>query len=150
MSAAAERNRESALWGWLKNHLKELKPSRHDVQRIENGVAKGTPDVEGCIAGKTFWCELKVAHAMANDKWRIKITSEQVRFALRRSRAGGASWVLVRCCGYTWRENRHFLIRGEDAEQLLQPLETSRLEELSACKSNAAAVEILRTMVGYK
>lgn len=149
MSSVADRSRESALWAWLKTHLKELKPLKHHVHRIENSVAKGTPDVEGTIDGKSFWCELKVAHAMANDRWRVRITVEQVRFALRRSKAGGASWVLVRCCGRTWRDNKHFLVRGEDAEQLLQPIETSRLSELSACIPDAAAVEILKTLVGY-
>lgn len=144
-----DRNRETALWNWLKTHFKELRPHRHDVQRIENAVAKGTPDVEGCIGGRSFWCELKVAHAMAGDRWRVRITPEQVKFALRRSRAGGKSWVLVRVCGASWRDNRHYLVPGHLSEELLEPTSRARLEELSACPSSAAAVEILRTMVGY-
>lgn len=144
----ADRSRETALWNWLKDHLKELRPRRHDVQRIENAVAKGTPDVEGCIDGETFWCELKVAHPMANDRWRVRITTDQVRRALRRTRAGGRSWVLVRVCGATWRQNEHYLVRGQDAEALLEPLLRSELLSLSAAQPSAAAVELLKTMVG--
>lgn len=145
---AADRNKESSLWNWLKDHLPELRPLKHDVQRIENAVATGTPDVEGCIDGETFWCELKVAYPMFGDRWRVKITTSQVRRALRRERAGGRSWVLVRCCGETWRQNRHYLIAGKDAEELLEPVGGNRLAELSAAPSDAAAVELLRTMVG--
>lgn len=144
----ADRNRETSLWNWLKDHLKELRPLKHDVQRIENACAKGTPDVEGCIDGETFWCELKVAYPLFGDRWRIKITVNQVRRALRRVRAGGRSWVLVRACGETWRQNEHFLIAGEHAEELLQPVSRARLEELSAAQPRSAAVELLRTMVG--
>lgn len=147
----ADRDRETALWGWLKKHLKELKPKgfKYDVQRIENSVAKGTPDVEGIVGGKSFWCELKVAHPMASDRFRIKITVEQVRFALRRTRAGGFSWVLVRCCGANWRENKHYLIPGEYSEELLEPISRERLHQLSAADPGAAAVELWETMVGY-
>lgn len=144
----ADRNRETSLWNWLKEHLKELRPLKHDVQRIENAVARGTPDVEGCIDGDTFWCELKVAYPMAGDRWRVKITADQVRRALRRERAGGRSWVLVRLCGDTWRENRHYLVRGRDSEELMQPLPRARLAELSASDPASAAVELWRTMVG--
>lgn len=143
-----DRDRETALWNWLKTHLKELRPLKHDVQRIENSIAKGTPDVEGCIDGETFWCELKVAYVLKADKIRIKITVDQVRRAQRRVRAGGRSWVLVRVCGATWRENKHYLVPGEHAEELLVPVARARLEELSAAAPHAAAVELLKTLVG--
>lgn len=147
---ASDRNRETALWNWLKTHLKELRGHglKHDVQRIENAVGKGTPDVEGCIGGDTFWCELKVAYEMAGDMLRIRITADQVRRALRRVRTGGRSWVLVRVCGPTWRLNRHYLVAGEHAEELMEPVPRARLEELSAVPSDAAAVELLKALVG--
>lgn len=143
-----DRNRETALWNWLKDHLKELRPRKHDVQRIENAIAKGTPDVEGCIDGETFWTELKVAYPLWGDRFRIKITQAQVNRAILRERAGGRSWVLVRACGETWRDNRHFLVRGRDASELLQPVSRTRLEELSAAPPAAAAIELWETMVG--
>ncbi len=146
---ANDRNRETALWNWLKTHLNELRAVglRHDVQRVENAVGKGTPDVEGCIAGETFWCELKVAYEMANGMVRVRITADQVRRALRRERAGARSWVLVRVCGRTWRENRHFLVPGRDSEHLLNPLPLARLRELSSIDPAAAAVEVLKALV---
>jgi hypothetical protein len=142
------RNREASLWQWLKDHRKELRPLRHDIQRIENGVGKGTPDVEGCIDAKTFWCELKIALKMKGDNFRIHITGDQVRKALRRENAGGRSWVLIRICGDTWRDNRHYLIAGKNSEELMKPISRARLEELSACQPHAAAVEILKALVG--
>lgn len=143
-----DRTRETALWNWLKTHIKELRPLKHDIQRVENSCAKGTPDVEGCIQGDCFWTELKVAYEMRGDKFRIKITPEQVRRAMKRVSVGGRSWVLIRVCGANWRENRHFLISGEDAEELLEPITRVRLTELSAADPASAAVELLRTMVG--
>jgi hypothetical protein len=143
---ANDRNREASLWMWLKNHFKELAPHKHHIQRIENSCAKGTPDVEGCVAGGQFWCELKVAYEMKGDKIRVKITADQVRTAMRRERAGGHSWVLVRVCGATWRENKHYLIPGRLSEDLLIPQPRSHLEFLSACQPHAAAVEIIKIM----
>lgn len=147
----ADRDRETSLWGWLKKAVKELKRKGlcPDVQRIENIVAKGTPDVEGIVGGKSLWCELKVAHPMAGDRWRVKITVDQVRYALRRTKAGGFSWVLVRVCGANWRENKHYLIPGEYSEELLEPISRKRLEELSAADPGSAAIELWETMVGY-
>lgn len=143
----SDRNRETALWGWLKDHLKELRPLKHHVVRIENAVAKGTPDVHGTIDGRSFWCELKVAYEMAGDNLRVKIEQTQVNFAIRQRRAGGRAWVLVRVTGKTWRDNRHYLIDGRDAQELRLPIARSRLEELSAAAPHSAAVELLRTMV---
>lgn len=145
----SDRNRESSLWGWLKDHLKELRPRKFHIQRVENAVAKGVPDVEGCIDGWSFWCELKVAYPMASDRVRVRIEQAQVNWAIRRCRAGGRSWVLVRVTGKTWRENRHYLVWGLDAQELREPIALQRLEELSAAAPASAAVELLRTMVDH-
>lgn len=147
MTAGADRNRESQLWAWLRKAADMLRKDA-DVQRIENGVAKGTPDVEGCIRGETFWCELKVAHAMANDRWRIHITVSQVRRARARRRAGGRSWVLIRACGATAHLNRHYLVDGFDAEHLLEPVSTDELQKMSAVHADASSDFILQTMAG--
>jgi hypothetical protein len=146
---AESRDRETALWGWLKKPIASLHLPQH-IQRIENAVARGTPDVEGCINSHAFWCELKVASAMARGRWRIRITPEQVRFALRRHGAGGKSWVLVRACGDTWGSNRHFLISGGDTEELLEPISDERLTALSFCAPSASPVDVLKIMAGLQ
>jgi hypothetical protein len=143
----SDRNRESSLWGWLKDHLRELRPLKHHIQRVENAVAKGVPDVEGCIDGRAFWCELKVAYPMSGGQVRVRIEQSQVNWAIRRCRAGGRSWVLVRVTGRTWRDNRHYLVWGADAQELRQPIGLNRLAALSAAAPDCAAVELLRTMV---
>ena len=129
---AENRSRESALWEWLKAGAKKaFEPSAIDIRRVE-GAATGTPDVECQIQyRKQFWCELKVAHEMANGMWNIKITPAQVRWARKRCRAGGNSWVLVRVGS---NPSRHYLIWGMDAERLLQPISEfgkDSLEQLS-------------------
>ena len=141
-----DRNRESQLWAWLRAGADKLRKLA-DLIRIENGVAVGTPDVEGCYDGGTFWCELKVAHALRAG-WRIHITPSQVRRARARCRAGGRSWVLVRCCGATAHLNRHYLVDGMDAERLLEPIGTEELQLLSKVHADADAVFIVKTMAG--
>jgi hypothetical protein len=143
----SDRNRETSLWGWLKDHLPELRPLKFHVQRVENAIAKGVPDVEGCIDGRSFWCELKVAYPRANGHVRVMIEQAQVNWAIRRCRAGGSSWVLVRVTGKSWRDNRHYLVWGLDAQELRETISLTRLEELSAAAPASAAVELLRTMV---
>ena len=54
-------SRESSLWTWLSGARKRLKSQLH-MDRVENSVMKGMPDVEGHLldAGQ-FWMELKAS-----------------------------------------------------------------------------------------
>lgn len=59
---------------------------------VESGaLAPGTPDVEGCWRGVSFWVECKWA-----PYWKSKVRPEQVGWHLRRKRAGGRSFILTR------------------------------------------------------
>ena len=104
---------EKRLWEILK---KGGGPANMHVQRVENVVKKGVPDVEGCINGKSFWLELKAGSMPAVDTSLVQcedLKEEQLRFIRDRMAAGGAVWLLYRVGDRS--AARMYLIRGEDA-----------------------------------
>lgn len=147
---AIDRDKESNLWGWLRDSLPRLPMKKH-VQRIEDSTKSGTPDVEGMIqGGLPFWIELKVAYEQVQSPIvRVKTTDKQVYFALKRTQVGGLSWYLIRVGKHP---NRfHFLIRGELAEMLLdKPISLDWLHDHSACDPQASAANILLTAARMK
>lgn len=59
---------------------------------IETGLtASGVPDMEGCLRGRQFWVENKLADAYA-----VGIDSFQIAWHERRARAGGRTFLAVR------------------------------------------------------
>lgn len=138
-----DRDRESNLWGWLRDGLPSLKVKKH-VHRIEDSTKSGTPDVEGKIDGRPpFWIELKVAYEQARSPIvRVKTTDKQVYFALKRTQVGGLSWYLIRVGKHPHRG--HFLIPGELAEALLdKPVSLDWLHTNSACDPHAGVADII-------
>ena len=138
----ADRDRESNLWGWLRDSLPSIKSRKH-VQRIEDSTKSGTPDVEGMIeGGEPFWIELKVAYEQARSPIvRVKTTDKQVYFALKRTQVGGLSWYLIRVGKHPHRF--HFLIPGQLAEHLLdRPVTLDWLHANSACDPQASAAQV--------
>ena len=139
---APDRTKESALWGWLREGLKRMKAPKH-VQRIEDTTKSGTPDVEGCIEGRAFWVELKVAYEqLTKGTVRVKTTVHQVYFAIKRRQAGGLSWYLIRVGTHPKWE--HYLIPGQHAEELLErPISLERLRNLSAVRPDSRPEDIM-------
>jgi hypothetical protein len=135
---SAERTKESALWGWLRDSRPRL-----NEPRVEDATKSGTPDVEGCIGGRPFWAELKVAYEQrTRGTVRVKTTVDQVYFAIKRRQAGGLSWYLIRVGTYPkW---GHYLIPGQHAEELLdRPIALDRLRNLSAAPIDARPEALL-------
>lgn len=139
---AIDRNRESALWGWLKTGLNRVSLPK-DVQRIENSVGLGTPDVEGCIAGGQFWVELKVAQEYVRaPEVTVHLTARQAYRALRRTAAGGSSFILVRVGSGS--DMCHYLIWGAYAEEMVgRKISVERLRLLTITEPKARAEVIL-------
>lgn len=73
------RRDEGQFWVWFKGKI----PNGH-LQRVENSIERGTPDVNACVDGSHVWIELKV-----EEGGMIKIRKEQGVWAFRRKRAGG-------------------------------------------------------------
>lgn len=105
--------RESNLWNWLREGGRPLRPDL-DLQRIENLVGVGTPDVEGCYQGSQFWIELKAIDDSGSLD--VEVSPEQVMWHRRRHLAGGRSWFLIQV-GSGSRAMR-FLIPGYRADDL--------------------------------
>lgn len=93
--------RESSLWGRIKDTaIPELLYKRHhvDLQRLENSVGTGHPDIEGCIDGAQVWIELKSEGRPARDTTPIhpKVRESQSIWHRKRILAGcHCNWVLL-------------------------------------------------------
>ena len=88
---------EKSLWRWLSQARKTLGPLLH-MERVENCVGMGHPDVVGCYDGVDFQIELKTAARPARPTTLIKtaVQPSQVIWAKKRSDANGSSaWLLI-------------------------------------------------------
>lgn len=138
---------EARLWGWLKSGLKRF-GSQADVSRIETSTELGYPDVEGCISGGSFLCELKVAHHVTKDG-RFSLphfTAIQAYKLHRRHIAGGRAYLLVRV------GDDHFLVGGShvlDVQEQRMSLSRPYLSALAEpVGSNALPHFFWREMAG--
>jgi hypothetical protein len=143
---------ESALWKWFRDGTKHLAPYLH-MQRIENSIALGTPDVEGAYHICGFVIELKCAVVQKNGylKFGHDLTTDQAMFLRARAAAGEASWILVRIPS-SIRTNGylHALIHARHADDLLKPMRETRLWDLSIIHSDADPKQIINTVCGYE
>jgi hypothetical protein len=72
----------------VKSHL----PVGAHWQRIETGsTGTGIPDVNICLNGKEIWVELKLIKGK-----RVDLAPTQVAWHVKRSKAGGHTWILAR------------------------------------------------------
>jgi hypothetical protein len=78
--------KESQFWALVRGKL----PG--DVERIENALTRGTPDVNGCYDGLDYWLELKIL----DDKNRCVLRPEQLLWHRKRQAHGGHVLVLAR------------------------------------------------------
>lgn len=88
----SERN----LWVRIRQHI----GSAGHFERIENGVASGTPDVSFCIGGVEGHIELKFVkkypkRASTPLLGNAGLRKEQIVWAIQRCRAGGRVFVLI-------------------------------------------------------
>ena len=87
------------------------------MDRVENGVVEGMPDVSTTAAGIDVWLELKyVAKWPSRSNTRVLgdrgLRAEQINWHLRHARAGGNSWILVGV------GKEMYLARGADAQDV--------------------------------
>lgn len=86
--------RESAFWTSARRGLLAALRSRalpYRVERVENLVGEGMPDVSMTVDGADVWVELKVRR-----RGRVKFEPQQPSWHERHRGAGGAVFVLVR------------------------------------------------------
>lgn len=93
---------EQKLWDALSRHGRACGLL---LERIENVLASGTPDVHGLGArGGAFWIEMKVAKTPARAVTPVfgagrGLTTDQENWLLRYAKAGGRAFVLARSEG---------------------------------------------------
>jgi hypothetical protein len=104
------KKRESVLW----QKIKKACPKIH-FTRIESKTINGIPDLNGCMASKEFWLELKSDHVGYP-----KLSKWQISWINKRLHAGGT--VLI--CNETLKERSLKLYRPLSAitdPRLLKP-----------------------------
>jgi hypothetical protein len=84
--------KESDLWALLKRAIRAIEPDCL-LERVENSVARGTPDVAYTIRGASGWIELK---SLRPGSQVVGLRPTQVVWLRACSRAGGRGWVLAR------------------------------------------------------
>ena len=109
---------EKSLWTFTRNGVKSVVPSHElHIERIENGVALGTPDVNYCIRGQAGWIELKFLPEWPKRSTTLvrvdHFTKEQRIFLHNYSMAGGRCFVWVQV------KDEYFLFDGLIAAMFL-------------------------------
>jgi hypothetical protein len=138
--------KESSFWtGRLRDHLAgacQVLGWRYHLERVENAVAAGTPDVDWCINGVEGTMELKYSPrhpvrpatpVLGRDNG---MRRSQVVWAVRRLRAGGRVFVAIGTPQATWVVD----LRGWSPEAMasLELATAPRLGEISAWCAGSA------------
>jgi hypothetical protein len=103
---------EKTLWEKLRTHLGEF----GDLQRVENGLGAGTPDVNFCIQGGEGWIELKHGEMPARPETPVfksqrGLDPQQIAWILNRCRHGGCALIFAQVGEWL------FLVHGQWAGQ---------------------------------
>lgn len=143
--------RESELWSRLKIGAKALcwQGHRVDLQRLENSVGVGHPDVEGCVDGGQVWIELKsvLRPAKTTSLIRPKKRPSQSIWHRQRSAAGcKINWILLQVGEANLA--RLYLIPGRDYDKI--EATEAEITKLSVVPSNASPSDVLlRAVQGW-
>lgn len=140
MSAGAVR--ESRLWAWLSKARPLLRLNLH-MNRVENSIMEGMPDVEGCLLGRQFWIELKCEARPSNPRKKVrpKFRPAQLPWLKRRMAAGGRAFILLQV-GSGASANR-YLLPADIGDSLLKGIREEKLKDLAVLDPRAPAIEIL-------
>jgi hypothetical protein len=130
--------REKSLWSWLSGAIKA--PSlfeRIDMNRIENAVMAGMPDVEGFVSGYgQFWLELKSSERPAKPstpiRFKVKGREAQVEWLQKRWSLGGNAWLCLQVG--SGGNRRLYLIPGCWAKKVYSGLTEDELQSLDFLK----------------
>jgi len=122
--------KESSLWKWLKQAQKKYKKKLH-MERIENGVGAGKPDVDLCFDGFVCPIELKSCDMPKKDTTKVKVGLRKTQAAWfeKRISAGGKAFVLVQISSD--KGTYRLLIDGVHIKKLQQGLIFKDLLEIS-------------------
>lgn len=105
--------------------------------RIENMVESGTPDVEGCYDGLSFWLELKSTKRPRFLKTPVRFPTrpEQIDWSLARLAAGGSAGFLLSVANGNGSARAVYLIGGWHGPALHRGLTEEALMKYSSISS---------------
>ncbi len=138
--------RESALWDRIRDTaIPALIKAGHkvDLQRLENLVGVGHPDVEGCIDSQQVWIELKseARPKRLDTPIRPKLRASQSEWHTERAAAGFRhNWVLLQVGSA--RAARLYLVPGDRYDDCKVVTE-AELTELSVVPPTASPADVL-------
>lgn len=106
---------EKTQWQWLSKVRVQIEDPEHlHIERIENAVGAGHPDVECCYLGVQSWIEQKVAKRPARATTKLRFGSplrdSQYEWALKRIAASGRVFYLIQVGGGP--ERQMYLVRA--------------------------------------
>ena len=137
---------ESSLWKWLKRAWDKLTARRLHYTRVENAASSGMPDVEGCIDGKQFWLELKVASRpkSADDVVVIEhLRPKQIEWLHNRWLVNGRAWLLLRVEGGDLLPTHHYLIPGHFGRRVFAGMTEAEMENVAVVHPLSNPIVIL-------
>ncbi len=140
---------EKNLWGWVKDGCKGRFPrGLLHMERIENAVSAGGPDVDGCLDHHMFKIELKTAArpAKPNTNVAVKFTKYQVPWHRRYEPCGGRAFMLIQVGSD--KAAARYLIPGCHAAAVQLGVPESELEWLSITPSGSTAKNIIAHAAG--
>ena len=92
---------EARLWQVMKDKMGL--PGLDRLDRVENAVISGQPDVNGCLAGEDVWVELKAptepkraTTVLMTSNGNHPLLQSQINWFARQRQAGGIAFILVR------------------------------------------------------
>lgn len=120
---------EARFWATLKKKL-PLPGDRLD--RVENSVMSGQPDVNGCLASEDVWIELKAptepkraTTPLMTSNGNHPLLPSQINWFIAQRQAGGIAFVLIRT------DKRLMLLRGTDHAERINVMTVEQMVEAS-------------------
>lgn len=115
-----DKARENSLWGWL-SKARLVFREKVDLERVENMIGSGHPDVRGICEGAHFYIELKsVPRPTRKTLIDATLRKEQVDWMERYEKAGGRNGFLLIQVGSGVGYAARYLIEGHHFRHLFE------------------------------
>lgn len=140
-------SRESSLWSWL-NKASKVWRDDLDMNRIENSVMSGMPDVEGFLRSHgQFWIELKSserpARATTKIRFKVKGREAQAEWLEKRWLLGSMTWLCLQVG--SGHKRRIYLVPGKYAARVYAGVTEEELQKLDVLQTpNIKPQDIVR------
>jgi len=117
------------------------------MERVENGVATGMPDVNYCIMGIEGWIEIKFPDEPARPTTALfgngnhQVSVDQCNWLLKQSQAGGRGWLFIATT------ERLIMIEGARVGKmgtLINKMTTHELEQIARWRVDLPIMDQLR------